>query len=137
MVPPLNNILKTSIYGWLFGLGALVQRQVLTSAPVDGSFQDIVHRWDLLRIPKDQLLLLTAFTGAGVVLVFLFWGLLPVSTPHPHEEYEFIEVEKAEKKVVVQEVIKNTEQVLARAEATLKKLEKDNPPGTQEENLTM
>ena len=65
-----------------------------------------------------------AFTGAGVVLVFLFWGLLPVSTPHPHEEYEFIEVEKAEKKVVVQEVIKNTEQVLARAEATLKKLEK-------------
>lgn len=121
---PATLVLVALIYGWLFGLGALAQRQVRASTPVDGSFQDIVYRWDILRIPKDQPLLLTAFTGAGVVLVFLFWGLIPVSTPHPHEEYEFIDVKKVEKPVKPKEVIKKTEQILASAELTIVELEK-------------
>jgi len=62
-------------------------------------------------------------------LVFLFWGLIPVSTPHPHEEYEFIHVEKVEKRIVPKDVLKSTEKVLARAEATIKELEKRNSKG--------
>ena len=126
---PATIVLIVLVYGWLFGLGALAQRFVRASAPVDGAFQDIVSKWDLLRIPRDQPLLLTAFTGSGVVLIFLFWGLLPVSTPHPHEEYEFIDAKKAEETIVPKKVIKSAEQVLARAEATLKELEKENPAG--------
>ncbi len=126
---PATIVLIILVYGWLFGLGALAQRFVRASTPVDGVFQDIVSKWDLLRIPKDQPLLLTAFTGTGVVLIFLFWGLLPVSTPHPHEEYEFIDVKKAEEAIVPKKVIKSAEQILARAEATLKELEKENPEG--------
>ena len=126
---PVTILLIILLYGWLFGLGALAQRFVRASAPVDGTFQDIVSKWDLLRIPRDQPLLLTAFTGSGVVLVFLFWGLLPVSTPHPHEEYEFVNVKKVEAKVEPKKVIQSAEQILARAEATLKELEKDKPAG--------
>ncbi len=126
---PVTIVLIVLVYGWLFGLGALAQRFVRAAAPVDGAFQDIVSKWDLLRIPRDQPLLLTAFTGTGVVLIFLFWGLLPVSTPHPHEEYEFIDAKKTEETVVPKKVIQSAEQVLARAEATLKELEKENPAG--------
>ena len=126
---PVTIVLIALVYGWLFGLGALAQRVVRASTPVEGAFQDIVSKWDLLRIPRDQPLLLTAFTGTGVVLIFLFWGLLPVSTPHPHEEYEFIDAKKAEETVVPKKVMQSAEQVLARAEATLKELEKENPEG--------
>ncbi len=126
---PTTIVLILLIYGWLFGLGAFAQRVVRASTPVDGAFQDIVSKWDLLRIPQDQPLLLTAFTGVGVVLIVLFWGLLPVSTPHPHEEYEFVDVKKVEEKIVPKKVIQRAEQTLARAEATLKELEKDNPVG--------
>ena len=124
---PATIVLIILVYGWLFGLGALAQRFVRASTPVEGTFQDIVSKWDLLRIPRDQPLLLTAFTGTGVVLIMVFWGLIPVSTPHPHEEYEFLDVKKAEKKIVPKKVIKSAEQILARAEATLKELEKENP----------
>ncbi len=126
---PATIILVILLYGWLFGLGALAQRFVRASAPVDGTFQDVVSKWDLLRIPRDQPLLLTAFTGTGVVLIFVFWGLIPVSTPHPHEEYEFVDVKKVEETIVPKKILQTAEQVLARAEATLKELEKDNPGG--------
>ncbi len=126
---PTTLVLIALLAGWMFGLGTLTQRVVRASTPVSGSFQDIVYKWDALRIPKDQPLLLTAFTGVGVVLVVLFWGLLPVSTPHPHEDYEFIDVKKVERKIVPKDVIKSAEKVLARAEATIKELEKKNPGG--------
>lgn len=126
---PATIVLIVLLYGWLFGLGALAQRFVRASTPVEGSFQDIVYKWDMIRVPKDQPLLLTAFTLTGVVLVFLFWGLIPASTPHPHEEYEFVHVEKEEPKVVPDEVIKNAEHVLARAEATIVELEEEKSEG--------
>ena len=63
------------------------------------------------------------------MLIVLFWVLLPVSTPHPHEEYEFVDVQKVEETIVPKKVIQSAEQTLARAEATLKELEKDNPAG--------
>lgn len=126
---PTTLVLIAMLYGWMFGLGALAQRQVRASTAVHGSFQDIVYQWDAIRIPKDQPLLLTAFMGVGVVVVLLFWNLIPVSTPHPHEEYQFINVKKVEQKIVPKDVLKTAEKVLARAEATIKELEKEGPDG--------
>ncbi len=126
---PTTLVLIAMLCGWMVGLGALTQRQVRASTPVSGTFQDIVYQWDAIRIPKDQPLLLTAFMGVGVVLVVLFWGLIPVSTPHPHEDYEFINVKKVEKRIVPKDVLKSAEKVLARAEATIIELEKKNLEG--------
>ncbi|MDD9859714.1 MAG: hypothetical protein OXU40_04630 [Nitrospira sp.] len=123
---PVTIVLLAMLYGWVFGLGFLAQRVVRASTPVDGTFQDIVHQWDLLRIPKDQPLLLTVFTGVAVALIMLFWGVLPVSTPHPHEEYEFVHVSKVEQPIVPHEIIADTERILSRAEATLETVEKDS-----------
>ena len=118
-------VLILLIMGWLFGLGAIVQRHVRNSVQQDGSYQDMVFRWDSLRVPSDQPLLLTGFTGVGVVLVFLFWGFLPSTTPHPHDEYEYTNVVKVEAPVIPKEVLKKTENVLARAKLTVEKLEKE------------
>ncbi len=128
---PVTIVLLVMLYGWLFGLGALAQRVVRASTPVDGTFQDIVHQWDRLRIPNDQPLLLTVFTGTAVALIVLFWGLLPVSTPHPHEEYEFVNVKKAEERIVPQQVITAAEHVLTRAEATIQAVGKEPAKGAK------
>jgi len=133
---PTTLVLIAMLCGWMVGLGALTQRQVRASTPVSGTFQDIVYQWDSIRIPKDQPLLLTAFMGVGVVLVVLFWGLIPVSTPHPHEDYEFINVKKVEKRIVPKDVLKSAEKVLARAEATIIELEKKNLEGDKPKDDT-
>ena len=119
-----SAVLILLIIGWLWGLGAIAQREVSASERKDGTFEDIVNFWDRLRIPADQGLLLTAFTFSGVVLVFLFWGLLPETTPHPHDEYEYTNVVKIEPPVKPLEVLKNTEKVLQKAELTIVELEK-------------
>ena len=117
-------VLLLLLGGWFFGLGALVQRQVRVAVHKDGSFQDMVSRWDSLRVPPDQGLLLTAFTGGGVVLSLIFWGLLPVTTPHPHEEYEYTYVKKVERPVHPKEILKKTKKVLAKAKSVIEELEK-------------
>ena len=117
-------VLILLILGWFYGLGAIVQQHVRESVPQEGNYQDLIYRWDRLRVPSDQPLLLTAFTGAGVVLVFLFWALLPATTPHPHEEYEYTNVVKVEPPVKPLKVLDNTENVLKRAILTVKELEK-------------
>ena len=117
-------VLLALLYGWFLGLGLLANRQVRLSSQVSGSIQDVVYRWDAIRIPSDQPLLLTAFTAVGVGLVIMFWGLIPVSTPHPHPEYEFINVTKVEKPIKPEAVLKKAEQVLANAELTIVELEK-------------
>ena len=123
-------VLILLILGWLYGLGAIVQRHVREATPQEGSYQDFIYRWDRLRVPTDQPLLLTAFTGAGVVLVFIFWGLLPATTPHPHDEYEYSNVIKVEPPVKPLKVLKKAESVLARAGVVIKDLEmkKDEKP---------
>ena len=117
-------VLILLILGWLYGLGAIVQRHVNVAVPQEGSYQDFITRWDLLRVPSDQTLLLTSFTGVGVVLVFLFWGLLPSTTPHPHDEYEYTHVVNVEPPVKPKKVLKETEKVLKRAQLTVAELEK-------------
>jgi hypothetical protein len=66
-------------------IGRLVRSAANTAAPAADNYQRLVTRWDLMRVPADQGLMLTAMTGAGAVLSMLFWAALPVSTPHPHE----------------------------------------------------
>ncbi len=119
------------LLGWLYGLGWLAQPFVRNAKPVEGSAVDQANFWDSLRIPSDQPLLLTAFTGAGVVLVFLFWVLLPATTPHPHEEYVYTFEKKEVVKVEPQKVLKEAEQVLANAELVVSKLQEEKSGDTE------
>jgi hypothetical protein len=116
-------VLIVCMLGWLYGLGWLVQSFVKNAEPFDGTEEDRASFWDRLRIPSDQPLLLTAFTGVGVVLIFIFWGIMPATTPHPHEEYQYTFEKKEVKIVEPKKVLKETEQVLAKAELVIKKLE--------------
>ncbi|NKB81979.1 MAG: hypothetical protein GKS05_08845 [Nitrospirales bacterium] len=117
-------VLLLLLLGWLAGLGALAKVHLRGTVQLDKSYGEIVRYWDLLRVPADQTLLLVAMIGVGVVCVFLFWGLLPVNTPHPHDEYEYTFVIKNEKPIKPTDVIKKTEQVLSRASLTIDELEK-------------
>lgn len=118
-------VLILCLLGWLYGLGWLAQPFVRNATPVKGSAVDQAKFWDSLRIPSDQPLLLTAFTGAGVVLVFIFWVLLPSTTPHPHEEYVYTFEKKEVVKVEPQKVLKEAAQVLANAELVVSKLQEE------------
>lgn len=120
-----TGVLILCLLGWLYGLGWLTQSFVKNAKSLDGTEEDRANFWDGLRIPADQPLLLTAFTGAGVVLVFVFWALLPSTTPHPHEEYKFISTGPKEEKVEPKKVLKGAEKVLAKAELVIKKLEEE------------
>lgn len=66
-------------------VGRMIRRTAESCQPASESYQGLITRWDLMRVPADQGLMLTAITGAGAVLSLLFWAALPVSTPHPHE----------------------------------------------------
>jgi hypothetical protein len=66
-------------------MGRLVRSAANRARPVADSYQALIKRWDLMRVPADQGLMLSALTAAGVMLSLLFWMALPVSTPHPHE----------------------------------------------------
>jgi hypothetical protein len=68
---------------WL--IGRVVRSLTQDARPATEGYERIVARWDLMRVPADQGLMLTALTAAGVVLSVLFWVALPASTPHPHE----------------------------------------------------
>ncbi len=126
-------VLLVLLYAWFYGLGWLTQPLVRAASPVGENVEKRTQFWDRLRIPSDQPLLLTAFTGTGVVLVFVFWGLIPVSTPHPHEEYVFINPPKKVVRVDPGKVLEETEQVVLQAELTVEKLEKEKAEGGAEE----
>lgn len=107
--------------GWLFLFGQMVRKQVAAAHPTAEPYQALVRRWDLLRVPADQPLLLIAFTATGVVLVFLFWAVMPVTTPHPHELYQ-----KEPPKIEFfkpAEALQRTEKLMAQAESAVKALE--------------
>jgi hypothetical protein len=59
---------------------------IAAAAPAaPGDYQALIVRWDLMRVPRDQGLFLTAVTGTGFLMCLLFWAVLPETTPHPHE----------------------------------------------------
>ncbi len=66
-------------------VGRFIRSMAEAAQPARENYQGLITRWDLMRVPADQGLFLTAVTGAGVILTLLFWAALPVTTPHPHE----------------------------------------------------
>jgi hypothetical protein len=118
---PATIALLVLVLGWLYFFGKIVKRQAVTAVPGDAAFTSIVRQWDLMRVPADQPLVLTAITAVGVFLVLLLWAFMPVTTPHPHE---------SEKKDVAKvpvfkptDVLQKTEKVIAKAEAAVQSLE--------------
>jgi hypothetical protein len=125
---PATIIFLILLVGWLFAVGWIVRRKAAAARPSDAPYPTLVRRWDLLRIPQDQPLVLTVFVLSGIVLVLLFWGLMPVKTPHPHEMYRPAQA-KVVKPVMPTEVIEKTETIIAQAEASVKALENKSKKG--------
>ncbi|RPH81559.1 MAG: hypothetical protein EHM80_02010 [Nitrospiraceae bacterium] len=66
-------------------VGRVIRTTVRSAAPAPESYQGLVTRWDLMRVPVDQTWMLAGLSGVAVVLSLLFWFSLPVLTPHPHD----------------------------------------------------
>ncbi|MBX3329094.1 MAG: hypothetical protein KF722_01735 [Nitrospira sp.] len=66
-------------------LGQIIRRMAENSRPASENYQGLITRWDLMRVPTDQGLLLASLAGVGVVLSLVFWTILPVTTPLPHD----------------------------------------------------
>jgi hypothetical protein len=66
-------------------LGQIIRRMAEESRAAPENYQGLITRWDLMRVPTDQGLVLTSLAGVGVVCSLMFWTILPVTTPHPHE----------------------------------------------------
>jgi hypothetical protein len=108
--------------GWFYGCGMIFRRQAAKAQPSDAPYPVLIGRWDLMRIPADQTLALTVFVATGVILVMLLWALMPVTTPHPHEEYKKATA-KAVKPLKPTEVLQKTETIIAQAESSVQALE--------------
>ncbi|HJR78233.1 MAG TPA: hypothetical protein VJ805_14730, partial [Nitrospiraceae bacterium] len=111
-------------------IGRLVRNLIQGASPTTETYQGLISRWDLMRVPQDQGLMLAAFTGAGVVLGVLFWFFLPVSTPHPHECCMPQEM-KTETTLRPLESLNKSEKLLKAAELKVSGLEKK--PGEEGE----
>lgn len=104
-------------------VGRIIRSTASACAPVTDSYQGVVTRWDLMRVPADQGLMLTALTGTGVVLSLLFWAALPVSTPHPHECCKPPDV-KAQPPLKPLEALNRNEKLITQLSAEIEALEK-------------
>src|SRR5438093_851635 len=71
------------IYGWRIKVTVRSAGRP-TAAPLG----ERVRRWDYARVPRDPGLLLASFAGVIVLLTIVFWLFLPVTTPHPSEDYK-------------------------------------------------
>ncbi len=121
---PATIVLVALALGWLFLIGRLVRRQAAAAAPAQASYPALVRTWDLMRVPADPPLLLTAFVGTGLLLVLLFWGVMPVTTPHPHEDYKGkLAAKKVEPPFKPTDALDKADRLLAKAEAALEALE--------------
>ncbi|MBX3319685.1 MAG: hypothetical protein KF890_07375 [Nitrospira sp.] len=103
-------------------LGQIIRRMAEESRPAAESYQGLITRWDLMRVPADQGLLLTSLAGVGVVCSLMFWTILPVTTPHPHECCKKPDVE-AEQVFKPSQSLNSTAQRVASLTAQLDALE--------------
>jgi hypothetical protein len=104
-------------------VGRLVRGLTQGARPVVDGYERVVARWDLMRVPADQGLMLTALTAAGVVLSVLFWVALPESTPHPHECCKKPEV-KAQPPYKPVEALTKNERIITQLAAQVDAIEK-------------
>ena len=123
-IPPLVAgvvlaLVALQVYGWR------IKRTVESSGrPTAEPFVERVRRWDYYRVPRDQGLMFISFAAVIVMVTIVFWIVLPVTTPHPSEDYK-TEVAKPAKPVKTEDMLKRTEASLAKAEAVLNTLEQD------------
>jgi hypothetical protein len=66
-------------------VGRMIRGTIQSAPHASENYEGLITRWDLMRVPRDPGLMLTALSGVAVVLSLLFWSSLPVLTPHPHE----------------------------------------------------
>jgi hypothetical protein len=66
-------------------VGRVIRSTVESAGHASENYQGLITRWDLMRVPADQGLLLTVLSAMAVILSVLFWTSLPVFTPHPHD----------------------------------------------------
>ena len=123
-IPPLVALVVLAlvalqVYGWR--IKTTVES---TGRPTAEPFVERVRQWDYSRVPRDQGLMFISFAAVIVLFTFIFWTVLPVTTPHPSEEYKS-EVAKPAKPVKPEDILKRTETSLAKAEAVLHTLEQD------------
>lgn len=104
-------------------VGRVIRGAAQSAAAASGDYQGLVKRWDLMRVPADQGLMLTATTLTGLVLSMLFWSGLPVSTPHPHECCKKPEVKPAPLYKPV-DTLNKGEQALMKLAAQVEAIEK-------------
>ena len=111
----------TGALSWLLiiGLslvGRMIRGTVQLAQHTPDNYERLIARWDLMRVPADQGLLLTVVSCVAVVLSVLFWASLPQFTPHPHECCRRIEV-KAEPEMKPLETLNKTENLIAQLAA--------------------
>lgn len=104
-------------------VGRMIRGTASASGPATDNYQGLIKRWDLMRVPADQGLMLAGVTGAGVVLSLLFWAALPVTTPHPHECCKKPEV-KAQPPYKPLDALNKDEKMIAQLSAQLEAIEK-------------
>ena len=104
-------------------VGRMIRGTVESAQHASENYQGLITRWDLMRVPADQGLMLTALTGGAVILSLLFWSSLPVFTPHPHDCCKKPEV-KAVPAFKPLETLNKNEKMLAQLTAQVEQLEK-------------
>jgi hypothetical protein len=104
-------------------VGRMIRSTVESAGHASENYQGLITRWDLMRVPADQGLMLTALTGGAVILSLLFWSSLPVFTPHPHDCCKKPEV-KAVPAVKPLETLNKNEKMVAQLTAQVELLEK-------------
>ncbi|MFM7841056.1 MAG: hypothetical protein ACKO9T_04190, partial [Nitrospira sp.] len=109
-------VIGCSVVGWM------VQRVADGNRPTGAAYSELITRWDLMRVPADQPLMLIAFSAAGAMLVFLLWATIPVTTPHPHESYKKDE-QKAPPPFKPADALQKADRILTQAEASVQALE--------------
>ena len=97
-------------------VGRVIRGTVESARHTPENYQGLITRWDLMRVPADQGLMMTALSGAAVVLSLLFWSSLPVFTPHPHDCCKKPEV-KAEPAFKPLETLNKDEKMIAQLAA--------------------
>ena len=112
---------STAALAWMLiiGLslvGRMIRGTVQMARHASENYEGLIARWDLMRVPADQGLLLTILSSVAVALSILFWSSLPQFTPHPHECCRKVEV-KAEPEIKPLETIKKNENLIAQLAA--------------------
>jgi hypothetical protein len=109
-------LVALQLYGWR------VKAVARSGQPSSAPYPERVRRWDAWRVPKDPGLMFTSLAATVLLLTIAFWTFLPVTTPHPAEEFK-TKAEKPKKQPKPEDLLKQTEISLAKAEAVLQTLE--------------